>query len=380
VSEGPSQSEICGLQVSPICARDQKRWEELLHATLHPATRQGSSWHKEIWELYDNATYFHLSHKSPADFELLREPFETASKKIADHPEIGCQVWLSEQGIEAALSITKVYHRTWLGYQMARRQNESFSGRQILRDIHLHAYNHAQRDPNLRWLLGYIQANARWSRYVHYEYPARIKDTGKSDCIRFRAVEVSTNQTNAANDGQVDIDTPKPAELDLIVETICKTRGAAYVDALDLCRERIDLQGVKTAWKKAGLMRDRQILVARIGGKIKAAAILETAEAGVHVYGLMDLLRYVPLAKDADAALPALLEAARTWFRELGKSFYVYFCEHPFDFSALPQVQDLGLADLTLVHVDMLPDFLEYIVQVTAPNHPDKQTRQPDEQ
>ena len=108
--------------------------------------------------------------------------------------------------------------------------------------------------------------------------------------------------------------------------------------------------------------------MARRGGEPVAAAVLEDAEEGAHLFHLLDLVRVYPLAEGGEAHLGALLQAAREWYAGRGKRQFVCFLEEDVAPPEVPQgVQDLGVADMAIHSADLLPDLLEHIYEVTVP-------------
>lgn len=96
--------------------------------------------------------------------------------------------------------------------------------------------------------------------------------------------------------------------------------------------------------------------------------MLETGSEGLHVYGLLDLVRLYPLVEEGEIAFPSLLSAARGAFRGLGKARFVCFLEEG---QALPEsvvdaAEDLGLADMVILGAQRLPELLENLFEVTA--------------
>src|SRR5690606_8206527 len=104
---------------------------------------------------------------------------------------------------------------------------------------------------------------------------------------------------------------------------------AQYLQALDLCEARINLAAARARWGAAGLERDRQIFVAYQGRERMAAAVVESASEGAHLYGLLDCLRLYPLRSGGEGGFRALLNAAHAWFAARGRQQFTYLEEYP---------------------------------------------------
>ena len=156
----------------PQSETDEGAWRALVDEHLYRDTAVGPTWTEQLWSLYARCGYFDLSGKAPDAFASLKEAFFNVAHRLDAYKKLGVHVVYPEASGSAcaALSVLKVYSGTWLGFQMAKVKGDSHDGassRKILRDIHIHAYEHAQRDPNLRWLIGYAQVKPIWSRAVH---------------------------------------------------------------------------------------------------------------------------------------------------------------------------------------------------------------------
>ena len=376
VQKGFDRRWLCGLRVH-TCLDGNLKWYQLVEDYLHPGTNVGSRWCEETWSLYEKCGYLSLSGKNPKNFGQLRRAFQSVSKQLDHAPQIGCQVvWPTRTGkhVTAALSMLKVYHGTWLGFQGAKMTGpspEGIPGRTVLFRIHQRAYEHVQRDPDLKWVLAYLQLRKMWTRMAHVDLPARYVESGDVCIIRFRAFEVPcTNRAaSSQNTHELDVDVASSNELDQLVELISSHRPEAYVDALDLTRDRLDLGSNKRLWRGVRLERDRVILVARRFGAAVAAAILELGAEGTHIYGLIDLVRLYPLVPGGKVAFSDLICAAKTWYAGHGRKGFACFVENdmPVLESTRKAMVDLGEADLVLMSADRMPDWLEQVHLVTAP-------------
>ncbi len=361
----------CGVRLTPRSVPDATRWGQLVGTALNPHTRLGATWSEDTWELYTASGYFSLSGKSQAHFGTLKGPFASVTRKVDSAPQVGCQVvWPSERGVEASLSLLKVYEHTWFGFQMAKLKGappDGASGRQVLRDIHLRAYEHAQADPELRWTTALVQATAQWSKLVHYDLPHRYLHSGLSAVVDFHALEIDVPaRPPRSPDENVGFATLH--EREALLEALVPRRPLVYREALDLVPERFGLEKLRGEWSAAGLTRERDLLVARRGGRMIAAATVESADPGLHLFNLLDLVRLYAISVDGASAFPALLDAASAWYRARGRaSFTCLLEEESTDCAVKFSPRDLGAGALTVLSTELLPSFLEHVTEVTAP-------------
>jgi hypothetical protein len=365
----------CGVQLQLATPGDRTTWQELVGSTLHPSTRLGGTWSEDSWDLYTASGYFSLSGKSQPHFALLKAPFASVTRKVDAAPNVGCQVaWPSERGVEASLSLLKIYEHTWFGFQMAKLPGapaDGASGREVLRDIHLRAYEHAQNDPNLRWTMGLVQASARWSKLVHYDLPVRYLDSGLACTTDFHALQFDVPDRLPAAADTAAIGLASATETARLLDGLRWRRPWVYREALDLVPERFELGGLCQQWQDAGLTRERALLVARQGGQVVAAAVVESADPGLHLFGLLDVVRLYPTVPAGLAAFDALLDAAAAWYAARGRTQFTCLLEDgPVPDCAHLAPRDLGRGTLTLLSTELIPSFLEHVSEVTAPRLP----------
>lgn len=364
---------LCTVEFEPRAASEEARWARSLERLLHPHTRRAGTWATSLWELYDKSGYFRLSGKTTAHFSRLRQPFAIATRRLDTAAEIGCQVvWPSPDRVEAALSVLVIYAGTAMVYQVARRRDESspVSGRQMLREINLHAFEQLQRDGAFEWTLVYVQeGGARWSQLAYQSFSEAQLPTGLACVLRFRAMEAVPAARAPAEETDIRVRAATDGEIALLVTTLPSLRSAPYLETLDLVPERFDLAQVRRRWAGAGFTRERAVLVAHGRQGPLAAAVLESAQDALHLFGLLDCVRFYPLVKGGEAAHGALVEAARSWFRVRGKETFVcFFEEGDADATQRPGLRDLGAAHLMTFPRLLLPEFLEHLHLITAPH------------
>lgn len=359
-----------GLRIVARSAADAANWRALVGAALCPKTQLGGVWTEDTWALYAASGYFALSGKNAAWFATQKTAFAAATRKLDAAPDLGCQVvWPAEEGIDATLSVVRVYAQTWFGYQMAKvtgPARDGTSGRTVLREIHLRAYEHAAADPNLQWAMGLVQDSAQWSKLVHHELPRRHLADGGASLTRFWALELDSSKS--ARPVRSEVSAATAEEREMLLDGLTRTRPWSYREALDLVPERFDLAATRASWAAANLCRERELLVARVGGRPLAAAIVERAEPGIHLYNLLDVVRLYALAPNGDATFADLLEHAGAWYRARGRDAYTCLLEEGTPACAAHlRPRDLGRGTLTLLARDLLPSFFEHVSEVTAP-------------
>ncbi|MEO8877813.1 MAG: hypothetical protein ABI461_19625 [Polyangiaceae bacterium] len=372
---------VAGATLSFASDEDAEHWHSEVGGLLDPRTRLGGSWTNDTWELYEKSGYFSLSNKDTPDFQPLRRAFADASRKLGRAPQLGAQiVWPSARGVEASVSVIGLNHHAVFLYHVARRHGnppEGTTGRTILYDIYERALTWIHRCTFARWLVVWVQDAGQFSKRLHLDFVSRNDDGIHACVVPFRALEIPTrvemtsqSRLIAAKDGAVSEAATwsvRPArldELEQIGRAAVENFPPAFVEALALTppfERRWD------SWDDTSLMRGRDVVVAVRDERAVAAGIMECAEDGLHLFGLLDVLRIIPLGPpDADANT-ALIQHARHLFGQLGKRFFVYACDADVAQEAWPEdAIDLGLTHCTVMSTaELLPQFTEHAWELT---------------
>ncbi|WP_394829522.1 hypothetical protein [Pendulispora albinea] len=373
-----SGEDVAGILLLPRSEDDGRRWRDQVLRLLCPNTRADGTFAAQVWELLDRAGYFSLSGKSHNDFLPQREGFGEFCHRISNAPHLGCQVVRpSGRGVEGSVAAIRPYERSTFFYQTARHPNHVTARGQVLRDIHLDIMTRTYRDsPNTDWLMAMVQETARFPRLAYYDIPRRYVDSGRSYILPFRALQTRTfdRMSPWPDATETTFAVANDEERALVCEVLGRTKNPIYLDALDLVPERFDLSSICDVWGKAGILRKREVLVARTQAGPMVAAIVELVGEGVHLFGLLDSVRIVPLRDEVlpNEMLVQLLDHVREFYKSHHKAMFTYHFEggdnkndmgHALDAG----FQDMGGAFLILLRWELVPEMLEQIYQVAAP-------------
>ncbi|ATB31864.1 hypothetical protein [Melittangium boletus] len=368
---------LCGLEARPLTPRDSVLWMRFVSQTLSPSTRSGEAWLEPLWDLYAASGYFNLAGKSSHHFDALRRDFIDLSGRAAKLPHVFCQtVWPSERGVEASLSAVKPYQNTWMLHHLGRRPGKPVNAPpvpgQILRDIYQRTLEHAQVDPDFRWLISYAESTVPWVRRTHLAFAERAHEGGESLVMYLRLMDAECSEMSGEPVGDVEIGPASMGEKLLLAREIARTRPASYADSLDLTRERLELRGASRFWKEEGLRRERRILVARREGVAVAALVLELGPPATNLFRLMDCARLFPLLPEGKDAYVALLDEARRWFAFHGRTAFVYLCEDEGGYARRARLHDDPSTQpfLWIISASLAPEFLEHIQEQSVGRQP----------
>jgi hypothetical protein len=367
--QDPDDETSCGLWIGDA-ESEHGAWMKAVHDRIYPRTVSRATPFEALWTLYGDSGYLGIAGHEKAQSSPNMVEAGEAIRRLDAAPEIAVNVvWPSRNGVTGALTLVKIHGHTWFGQHMAKRSGstpDGWPGRLVLREMHLHAYEHALRDPRTRWLLGYVRHDAGWPKAVHVAFPKRAEPTGLTCVIPFRAFKIPcTRPAGATLDPPVLVRPASDADLRDVAMAMARLRPAPYVEALDLVEERLRMSDVAEAWSRAGLMRERVVLVAERGGQPLAAGVFEATSEGVHVYGLLDCARLFALGPGGESAFVPLLDAARPWFVEHGRTAFMYFAEDDVPGLETLGASDLGGVDATVTPIELLPDLLEHLWEVT---------------
>ncbi|WP_163993487.1 PilZ domain-containing protein [Pyxidicoccus caerfyrddinensis] len=369
-----STGRRCGMSVRPLDGTGARAWRALVEAQMHPTTKVEGDWSEATWSLFERSGYFRLPGKSPEDFEDLRPTFDATQARLEGRTHLGYRVVRpAGDALEATVSVSKPYESSWMAHQLARQQvpGTRASAREALRDIYLRGYEPTQVDPDVKWFFAFCEANVRWVRFTKFDFATWYEHTGQTCLVPFRLMEGEVERPWEVPVG-IDVGTPTADERARFFEQVSSTRPVAYREALDLVPERFDLAGPREKWGEAGLGRERELFVARHGGKPVALAVVESAEPGLNLFNVLDGVRLVPLIDDtlpeAQDALLALLARAADWYRARGRKVFVHYVESEcVEYVERAALADLGDGKLWVISASLLPEFLEHLHESTTP-------------
>lgn len=373
LAHGGHERIVAGASLEPFSDEDADLWHKLIDRSFFRHTFHATAEADPLWELYERSGYFNLSGKTEQEFRELRDAFRRVTT-IFDRPnEVGTHIVMPSGGhAHSAITVIKPYEHAWFPCQLAQEKEsapERLSTRRVLLEVMLHAFELVSRDPGFHWVVNWVQVESRFSRAVSYELTKRFADPDHACVVRFRAMEARTDDDVGASalDGY-EVGPATDAEVRLLLDAIAACRPLSYRESHDLVPERMDVEDIARRWRRSGLARRRHITVARQNGVPLAAGVMDLVEDGVHLFGLLDVLRTFALAPGGEQAFGAVVEASRAWYREQGKGKFAYFVEHEdYEHAVRAGFKDLGEADLVVLGARYMPDQMQHLWEVMAP-------------
>ncbi len=364
--------DVCGMSVTAYWPDSEADWMALASQTLYPTTRTSEDLTEELWQLFDDSGYFKLAGKTTGEFVELKKGFVDVGKRAARAPRLICQaVWPSSRGVEASVSFCRAYQHSWMGHQLAKRPGrppvEVPGPGKIMRDIYLRAFEHPQADPDFDWMIGYVESTVPWMDKAHLEFARHYSSSGHALVLPTRMMCAMCSEPSAQVDADLDIGPATGDELGFLCEVLRETRPACYVEALDFHEERIGMEEIGQQWQRAGLERRRSVQIARLGGVPIAAAVMETGEIGTNMFRLLDSVRVFAMAEGGSRGYVGLLDAARRWYAERGRSSFLFLREDDdWSYAEAARLHDISEPCFWVISSTIMPDFLEHVCELTG--------------
>lgn len=364
----PAKFDLVGMEILPT-----PEFRREVDRILYPGTYAGTASPGVLWSLYDESGYFRLSGKRAADFRPLFDAFCASETKLREAPQLGGH--FTTHYVDATMHQLQLWDGGWLIYHVSRSQRpRGFIdvGHDALFKLYRHAYEHANRF-EARWLVTYVQEVATWSRFVHRDVPAAFVESGDASVTSFYAYEVPS--AVKLPDGQLTARKMKGTEAKSIESHLRSAFPRPYVEALGL-DDLVASADPRGHWSAAGLRRGRAVFVAENAAGVRAVAVLDSAQTGLHLFRLADSCRIYNLGKPEPELFRALLGAAARWFADQGKERFVYF--HHDDApkvqdivgDAAAELVDLGAAWITVLNAARMPELVERIGEFVTRAHP----------
>lgn len=348
-------------------------WVQLVASLLHPSTRAASADPDDLWRLLVDAGYLGQAPGTPSGRdESLRTAFYEASAQLTDAPELGAQiVWPAVGRPEASTSILKIYNHTWLGHQTVLRSGQRVRGIprwRILRDLLIHGYEHAVAEAPVGWFVTQAWRGDPIGGLAQRAFAQRPIARDQACVWPFRAWEIAVAEPIPQPHRGFEVSPATRGEIEALCLRIADCRPAAFVSALELTPAGMGLREVGEAWAVRGLQRERTVLVARRAGVPWAAAVLEASTDGLHLRGMLDVVRIFSMVGITDA-LEALLEVCQLWYADRGKGSFICLDEspgapHSLVLEALGE--ELGSGDMTVLSSAVVPDLIEHVFEVST--------------
>lgn len=364
-----------GMRVTPAGEEDAAAWSNLVGEMLHPTTRSGMDRAEAVWDALQGSGCFRLSGKAPS-----RDAYLATAERLRDWPEIASQAVVVDSvgQVESTLSMLKAYEHTWFAHHGARRPGERAGGssRRALREVWLRSMEEASADPQTRTLACFVKDGVRWLQGALVDFARSREHTRLAAAVPFTLFEGRPEAAEAPLPEGIEVATPNPGEWRTALECFGRALPKLYVEAFDLLPARFDLGRTRATWQEARLRRARVMRVAKRGGRVLAAAVLDDVEPGVNLSNLLSGVRLIAIRPEVEpaaleAALVALLRDAARWYQERGSEQFVYYglgedLRHAEEAGYSP----VGPGWVWLQSTALMAEWTEHVYELTSPRAP----------
>ncbi|HEY8209258.1 MAG TPA: hypothetical protein VIG99_17335 [Myxococcaceae bacterium] len=381
-ADARGQGRAVGMRVTPASEADGVVWMRMVGEMLHPTTRSGMDRAGDVWNVLEGSGSLHLSGRDPRSFQPLRESYLKMAARLRNRPEIASQAVVvdEEDRVEGTLSMIKAFDHTWIAHHGARRPGAPAGGssRRAVREVWLRALEEAAADPQARVLGCFVEGKVRWLKGALVDFARSRERTGQACAVDFTLFEGGQELAKQPLPEGMEVTAPNPGEWRTALQSFGRALPRLYVEAFDLLPARFELNRIRPAWQEAGLRRVRAMRVARRSGRVLAAAVLDDAEPGVSLFGLLSGVRLISVGPDVDAsareqAFTALLRDAAQWYADRGTDQFVYYAlgegemRHALDAGYRP----LGPGWIWLQSTALMAEWTEHLYEMTSPRAPD---------
>jgi hypothetical protein len=346
-----------------------ERWADKIEPVLYSGVVSRNIDAEQLWQLYQAAGYFNLSHKTASDFSELRDHYAEVTRCLSTARDIGIVAVRPGHGrAEATVTQLRFWERGWMIMHLARypaQRSLDLSDNAVLLDIYRRAYEHvAVHDPE-GFSVFYVQDGAGFSKYCHLDFLAR--QDHRDDILRqhVQVYEFDVEQTLALGHSSPHLEPCSATERDDLLEQLAKDIHPVLAASQSLCPREFCLPGVTERFGKAGLVRQRAMLSDATANT--SLAVLDHASRGAHLFGLCDRVSLFEFG-DCPRELDRLVASAARWYSERQvERFTVFATDDQAPRVAALATRSLGGATRGAIPISLVPLFLEYMKEITVP-------------
>lgn len=338
-------------------------WREHVEGLQFPETLRPEANAELAWNAYADSGYLQIGGKSSAAFARGRAAFVRAQRLLARSPWVGALFTGGPSSHpEAYVHQVQCWPRSWLLFQLCRLprgRSLRTSDDGILLRLYEHCYAFVLA-AGADWMVTYTHSSdTAYTHRLHCEH-ARTLAPDEGCTLPFEAIEISGVRAPAPDGAAVGAATA--AEMAATARALEARYPFPYLAAMALDRADLGTSALGRLWQGSGLERSREVLVARRDGRALAAAILDMASPGLHVYGLLDKIRLVALESGGEGEFENLLAAAQGRYAATGHASSVYFRDP--DAPALTSRivhASMGRANISVLARSAAAGFLEHV-------------------
>ncbi|MBN1770951.1 MAG: PilZ domain-containing protein [Deltaproteobacteria bacterium] len=270
---------------------------------------------EQVWELFDRTGY--LREKNPELLARCREPFQRTWRRLAAAPHLGAGIVVRDRrALRGAMFYTHAWPGTYLLHHLAldlRATDSGLGPAEVAGEVYRYVYHACRRMPDLRHAVGLFNVRSGWWRHLFDDFHALGPPADWYSIDRVRLVEapVAALATAGPQGGGLEAGLLEADERPLVEQAVRRVMPRLAAAALALDPLDPTLAALQREFGDIGLVRSREVWVARRDGRLLGAAVADAASPGVNIFGLLDAVQLIPAADGSDEpGWPAAVLAA----------------------------------------------------------------------
>lgn len=313
------EGERCGVGLA-IDAATRTRLADAIVRDRLPGLEDGRALGFDaLWGLFRETGFLYPSKEAVLEpvMDEVRRGYEALR---TSESELHRAVVIREAGrIVGHVSGLRAYRRTWMFHHLAAVQ-----GKQAGEQVTVGAIEHLLHAPDHEYFRSWFFARVGFPSRIFGGFARRVVDPELSDIRRYAHFLVETDRRFGPAAG-IHVSEANAADLVCVEQHFIATERPLMVRAEDLTKRGLELDDIKVAFARFGVMRSRRVLVAHADdGRLVGFALAELSSSGLNLSEALSSFRLFVLPHvDAPAhdVRRALLDAVLALYRNTGRRF-----------------------------------------------------------
>jgi hypothetical protein len=211
----------------------------------------------------------------------------------------------------------QAYPRTWMLHHLA-----GLPGHQAAGLLSVASMERLLHEPSCEYMRMWFLSSARFPSRVFGGFARKLANGPLSDVRTYAHAMLPTDDRWAFTAPGVEVGEPDAAERVAVEQQLVATTAPIFLQAEDLTRAGLGLETLDERYRRHGLHRRRQVLVARRAGRLAGFALLEISSAGLNLADALSAFRVVVAPDDeprAQETRRALVAAAIEVYARTGR-------------------------------------------------------------
>ncbi|MBN2495468.1 MAG: hypothetical protein JXR96_12810 [Deltaproteobacteria bacterium] len=324
---------VCGLQILGFASEKMRlMWERYVFAHAYPEVGIGRVDDVDLaWELLVSSKY--VDEATPGLRGPLTQKYLESWRRHTKNDRLGHFIIVEHTGLPASTAAgSLLYPRTWLVHQFGIDERTRKQDRRAFFDVARRTYKSMQHllanIADIDFIVIYADASLRWNRLTYTGFLERYPHPQECLYDEYQVFKHHLESVPELPGEGCEVYEADDADRRAISAHLARSLPAIETEAYCYGPDEIALDGFTADCERLGYERARRILVARDrSGVRRAAAIVETGEEGVNIFGLLNKCWLVYLSagrSDDSRAAEALLGAAVMHYRREGKPEFIF--------------------------------------------------------